>query len=311
MNLAEHLNRFYQDLKSPDTVRYPLALVKDWLDEAERVVNKNSKTIRASSVVDSVSDQRLYAFPSDILDWQIREIYYSTTDSTKRKRLVPSSTKELDSINSNWRNINGVPKFWYLDKEQAKWGLSPFEESVDTGTECIEILYRSKHTKMTRYYIIGTVTINNGETAVSGSGTAFIGNVYASDELGIGKLLNNSIAFPVVWHPIASDAVADDALILSAAFSEASVSGASYVIASPSSITNDELNLCSVLWAMSLAKGKDGNYDGRDALQRECVRRVLHEVAMLKNDAARKQPMIPAGAHPYPGPSIPEYDFRR
>lgn len=307
MNLAEHLNRFYQDLKHPDVNRYPLALAKDFLDEAERIVNKNSKIIRASSVIDSVSDTRLYTFPTDILDWQIREIYYSTTDSTKRKRLIPYSIEELDSLSKGWRETHGAPKFWYLDKEQNKWGLSPFEESVDTGTECIEILYRSKHTKMTRYYITGTVAINNGETSVVGASTAFIGNVFASDELGIGKLLNKSTDFPVIWHPVASDAAADDALTLSAAFSEASVSAVNYIVSAPSSITNDELNLCSVLWAMSLAKGKDGEYSARDALQGESMGRVAHEVAMLRKDARSREPMIPAGCAPYPGLSISEY----
>lgn len=307
MNLSQHLNRFYQDLKHPDVNRYPLALAKEFLDEAERLVNKNSHTIRASSVINSEPNQRLYALPSDILDWQIREIYYSTTDSDERKRLAPITIEKLDKLDRKWRTRTGSPVYWYLDKEQSKWGVKPYELSVSDGVECIEILYRSKHTKMTRYYIAGTVTIANGSTSVSGASTAFIGNVYANDELGIGKLLNRSTDFPTIWHTVASDAAADDALTLSAAFSEASVSGVNYIVSAPSSITNDELNLCSVLWAMSLAKGKDGDYSARDALQGECMARVRHEVEGLEADAASEEPMTPEMAYPYPGSSEGDY----
>ena len=307
MNLAEHLQRFYADLKQPDSNRYPLALVKSWLDESERIVNKESKTIRSSSVVASVSDQRLYDFPTDILDWQIRDVYYSTSDSAERKRLTPISIQKLDKLDRGWRARNGTPIYWYLDKEQSKWGLQPYEKSVTTGTECIEILYRAKHTKMTTHYITGTVTINNDETSVVGVSTAFIGNVLASDELGIGKLLDKTTAFPTIWHVVSADAVSDTALVLSVAFSQASVSAQNYIISSPSSIENDELNICSVLWAMGLAKGKDGDSAGRTALQNEALVRIRAEMNRLEEDAESEEPMIPEGAYPYPGGGGDDY----
>ena len=298
MNLSEMFNRFHADLKSPDWNRYPIALVKSYLDEAERVVNKLSKTIRASSIVDSVSDQRLYALPTDILDWQIRDVYYSTTDSTERERLVPTSIAKLDEINKGWRDDEGEPRFWYLDKEQSKWGLYPYEETVDTGTNCIEILYRKKHTKMTTYYITGTVDVTNGSTAVAGNSTAFIGNVVSGDELGIGKLLDRTTDFPTTFFALSATPT-DDAVLAIAEYTGATATAQSYIISSPSSIENDELNICSVLWAMGLAKGKDGDIGAKNALQGECMARVAKEVSGLKKDAVSQEAIVPAGYAPF------------
>jgi len=44
MNLAQLLNRLHADLKSPDQARYPLALMKEYFDEAEREINKEPRT---------------------------------------------------------------------------------------------------------------------------------------------------------------------------------------------------------------------------------------------------------------------------
>jgi hypothetical protein len=307
MNLSQHLNLFYQYLKEPDTSRYPIALVKEFLDESERVVNKESKQIRSSSIVNSVSDQQLYDLPSDILDWNIKEVYYSVTDSTERRRLIPISMQKLDSMDRGWREREGTPAHWYLDREQNKWGLFPFEQIVQTGTNCIEILYRSKHTKMTTYYTTGTVDITYNTTSVTGNGTAWIGNVVANDELGIGKLLNRTTAFPTTFFGVATTPVSDTALTLSTAFSQATVSTASYIISSPSSITNEELNMGSVLWAMGLAKGKDGDYTSRNALQSESLARVSHELTLLEKDASSEESITPELNEPYPGTTYNDY----
>ena len=301
MNLSQMLNRFYVDMKEPDTARYPIALAIDWLDEAERVVNKLSKQIRSSSIIASVSDQQLYDYPTDLLDLNIMDIYYSRTDSTERRRLVPIAMNKLDEVDRGWREREGDPVYWYIDREQGQWGLQPYELSVRTGTDCIEILYRSKHTKMTRYYITGTVDITYNTTSVTGNGTAFIGNVLAGDELGIGKLLDRTTAFPTIWHPIASTPVSDTAATLSSAFTQATVSTANYIISSPSSILNDELNLCSVLWAMGLAKGKDGDLASKNALQSEAIARAVKEVTESDTTASNFERITPELNEPYPG----------
>jgi len=307
MNLSEHLNLFYNLLKSPDTNRYPLVLAKEFLDQAERIVNKRSKTIRASSIDDSVSNQRLYSFPTDILDWQLRQVYYSVTNSTERRRLTPVTLSQLDSFKRDWRETTGTPKFWYLDKEQKKYGVYPYEKTIHTGTNCIELLYRKKHTKMTHYYIAGTITIVNGATAVAGGSTAFIGNVIADDELGIGKLLDRSTDFPTAFYGISATPTSDTALVLSSAFAEASVAAKNYIISSPSLITNEELNMCSILWAMSLAKKKDGDRNASVDLQNECLARIEDEIVRLEEDAVMDETITLDGSLPYPGSQESDY----
>lgn len=306
MNLAQHLQRFYADLREPDLNRFPLDTVKAWLDEAERVVNKRSRTIRSSEEQDSAANTRLYDYPSDILDWQIRDVYYSTTDSTERKRLTPSTIQKLDKLDRKWRTRTGPPVYWYHDKEGAQWGIQPYEASVASGTNCIEIIYRALHTKMTRYYTTGTVDITYNTISVTGNSTAFIGNVIASDELGIGKLLDRTTAFPTNWFALASTPVSDTAATI-ATFTEATVSAASYIIASPSSIDNVELNLCSVLWAMSLARQRDKDFSGRDALQQSALARVMAEVGLLEADAMDDEPVVPEMAAQYPGTRQDDY----
>jgi hypothetical protein len=106
---------------------------------------------------------------------------------------------------------------------------------------------------------------------------------------------------------VASTPVSNTALTLSAAFSEATVSGVNYIIASPSSIQNDELNLCSVMWAMGLAKAKDGDYDGMNAFQTQAMRRCMHEVEQLEETSASEESLIPELAEPYPGVDYGDY----
>jgi len=313
MNLSEMLNRLHADLKSPDQARYPLALMKEYFDEAEREINKRTKTIRSSSIVDSVADTQTYAKPTDLLDWNIDDIYYSVTTSSYRRRLVPITIEKLDRVDKYWREHTGSPKFWYIDKENDVYGFYPYEETVNTGTNCIEVNYRAKHTKMTVYYITGTVDVTNASTAVVGNSTAFIGNVVIGNELGIGKLLDRTTAFPTTFFALASTPILDTAAVI-AEYTGATALAQSYIISSVSSITNDTLNMCCVLYAMGLCKRKDGDLQGASAYMSEAIGRASSEIYRLKMDvAASKEPMTPAGASPYPGTEdvISEYEFGR
>ena len=160
---------------------------------------------------------------------------------------------------------------------------------------------------MTRLYNVGTVSVTNSDTAVTGSGTAFIGNVLASDELGIGAFLSRTVDFPLDFFTIASDPATDTDLVLSSAYTGATANGQSYLISQVSSIENNELNLCSVILAMALAKRKDGDYQGYSALWTAGIMRARDEAASLDIDASSNEPMIPAGATPYPGSIDTDY----
>jgi len=313
MNLAQLLNRLHADLKSPDQARYPLALMKEYFDEAEREINKRTKNIRSSTIVDSVADQSTYDKPTDLLDWSIDDIYYSVTTSAYRRRLVPITIEKLDKINRFWREHTGAPKFWYIDRENDKYGFYPYEKTVDTGTDCIQLKYRAKHTKMTTYYITGTVDVTNGSTAVAGNSTAFIGNVVSGNELGIGKLLSRTTDFPTTFFALSATPTSDTVLAI-ASYTGATATAQSYIISSVSSIKNDTLNMACVLYAMGLCKGKDGDLQSKSSYMSEAIGRAESEAYRLKTDtSASKEPMTPAGASPYPGTEdvTSEYRFGR
>ena len=312
MNLAQMANRFYQDLKHPNTNRIPLSLFKEYIDEAERAINKRTRTIDSSSIIDSISQAVVkvpttYSFPTDLLDWFITDVYYSTTTSVERRRLVPISIKDLDKITRKWREITGPPQYWYIDKINKVWGVVPCEKTVRTGTNCIEIKYKAKHTKLTRLYFTGTVDVVNGSATVAGSGTAFIGNVVAGDELGIGSLLSRSIEFPTTFYAIESTPTLDDSLTLSDEYAGADASAQTYIISTPSSIENDELNLCCILYAMGLARRKEGEKELGDTNITEALSRAEAEMQSLRSDAYSEEAEVPEGYAPYPGTELDDY----
>jgi len=307
MNLSQMLNRSMQDLKQPDFNRYPIALLKEYFDEAQREINVRTKTIRSSTILDSVADQSTYDKPTDLLDWSIDKIYYSVTTSSYRRRLVPITIEKLNNINRNWREHTGSPVYWYIDKENDKYGFYPYETSVHTGTNCIELKYRAKHTKMTTYYITGTVDVTNGSTAVAGNSTAFIGNVVSGNELGIGKLLDRTTDFPTTFFALASTPVADDGLVI-AEYTGATALAQSYIISSVSSIKNDTLNMACVLYAMGLCKGKDGDLQSKSSYMSEAIGRAEAELYKLDTDvASANEASVPDRAMPYPANSGDDY----
>jgi hypothetical protein len=285
--------RLYRDLGESNTNRYRIDLLKEWFGEAERIVNKESRTIRGSYIMNS-APQRLFSLPPDLLDWFIDDIFYSTTTETERKRLLPTTREELYSFDSFWQNSKGTPIYWYFDPEQRKWGVYKYESSIRTGTNCIEILYRKMFTKMTNFYTIGTVNVTNGSPIIIGSGTTFIGNVAVEDEFGIGKLLDRSIDFPSSWSKVLT-INSNTQITLSSNYTGATAIGLDYIIASPSSITNEELNICGILLAMGMAKKKDNDTTGDDYFAKAYSRLAI-EVARLGETSYSREPLIPVEA---------------
>ena len=310
MNLAQHFNRFYNDLRMPDVNRIGTALAIEWLDEAERVINKRSKSIHASQVTASVAGQRLYDYPTDILDYTIDNVYYSDTTSVERFKLEPVTITELDERIPQWLDNDGFcPSYWYHDKAVGQWGLYSWENAVTTGTDCIQVRYRKKHTKMTRYYTTGTVTMTNGSDAVVGAGTTFTGNVQVGDQIGVGKLLDVDTAFPVTWYTVES-VDSNTGITLTGNFAESTVAGASYIACSNSSIENDELNSCSVLWAMGLAYRFDLKFQLMQLVQTEAITRCFEEKMISEEEAAGLRRGVPFGQLPL-RPNVGDYGRRR
>jgi hypothetical protein len=304
MNLAQHLNRFYQDLAEPDTNRYSIALVKEWLDEAEGYVNREAPFIYSESITDALSGtpatSRLYSFPSDLLYYHIDDIYFSDNgDTQERKRLKPIDVLTLDRWDRLWRDRSGTPEFWYIDTEAAKWGVYKTPNNLGTLTDMVKIDYRAKHTKMTRYYTTGTVALTNGSATVTGTSTTFTGNVAAGDQIGVGALLDSSTAFPSTWYTISS-VDSDTQLTLTSTYAEATTSGASYIGCANSSITFDELSFSTILLAMGMAKRKDGEEGAKQSLDVEATTRLRAEKYRIERANHANEPSVPLNTIPQP-----------
>lgn len=295
MNLAQHLSRFYKDMGEANTNRFTVDEVIDWLDEAEARINMELHGCIPGSVeLDSVANQREYSFPADLLDYFINKIYYSTSDSNQRREIDPIEECEMDSFSPSWRETTGSPKKWYLSRERLKYGFYPYEKSVRVGTNCILMYYRKRHTKMTRFYTTGTITVTNNSPTVTGSGTAFIGNVQPGDQIGIGKFLNRQTAFPVKWYTVLT-VDSNTQITLTANYAEANGSGSSFIACANSSIPFSELNLCSVLYAQGKAKFKDSDYNGWTTLEDMALSRAKRQSDNVERTAASMMPMMPAG----------------
>jgi len=314
MNLAEHLNLFYQNLNEGNTNKFPIALLKEWFNECERVVNKRAPLIYAVYSDTAVADQGTYNLSNitDLLDFHITDIYYAdSTSSSQYKRLVPVSMAQLDKWDRLWHTRTGTPAYWYIDPENSKYGLYRYESNPSVTTDAIRILYRKKHTKMTRYYTTGTASITNGTTALTGSGTAWSTNVEAGDQIGFGELLDASRTtdFPAEWYTV--DSVdSDTGITLTSAFGETTVSGGSYIACSDSSITYDELNHCTILLAMGKAKFKDKEYDIKRELEQEAYSRIYEENYTVERVAASKEKTVPDYTLPYAPNLSDDYGLR-
>jgi hypothetical protein len=296
MNLAQHLDKIYSDLGEPNRNRFPVYQLKNWIDDAERTINNLTKCIFAYAEVDSVADQQEYSFPTDILNYSIDKIYYSDSDSTERILIDPVDKGELDAFAPSWKNTNGTPCNWFVSRETRKYGFYPFEKTVRTGTNCILLYYRKKHTKMTRLYETGTITVVNGSSVVTGASTAFVGNVVAGDQIGLGKLLDETRAtdFPVTWYTVQS-VDSDTQLTLTENYAGVSASAQSYIASAVSSILFDELNECSCILAMSKSKFKDGDYNGETALEGRAISKANAFKYDIEHMAASYAPMAPIG----------------
>ena len=153
MNLAQMVNRFMQDYGESNYNKFPLSLLKEWFDEAQRVINKETKSIHKTALVNAVNNQRVYSYPTDILDKAVDDVFYGdNSTNTEMTPLIFISMEDLKLLDEDFYTATGSPTHWYHDPHEGKLALYPFEPSVMNGTNKIKVNYRAKHTKMTRIF---------------------------------------------------------------------------------------------------------------------------------------------------------------
>lgn len=302
MNLAQKLNYIYNYLGEPDRNRFSIALLKDLLYEAELIIAKKTECImKTDETITAVANQRSYPLPSDLLDFKIEKIYFAdSSDTNDKKELKKIDIETLNAWDSGWMIRTGTPSNWYIDFENNKYCFYPYSPSI-SGANRIKIVYKSKPTKMTHFYETGTIGVANAGTAVTGSSTAFIGNVFKDDEFGIGKLLDSTrtYSFPVTWYTVSVDPTLDTALTLSSAYAGSTIaSGGYYITSSNSSITNDEINICSCLYVIGICKVIDKEYELGEQLKEIALNRALSEQRRFENVGGRCQFQVPLGGRP-------------
>jgi len=216
----------------------------------------------------------------------------------------------LDDANVYWRDTTGTPRYWYIDKEENKFGIFPYPKNSTEAADGIHIKYVGKHTKMTRYYTTGTVTMTNASTAVTGASTAFTGNVLATDQIGLGKLLDPTYAtgFPSTFYTVSS-VTNNTALVLSSAFAEATSAGASYIASSTSSIVYDELNRAVLNYVLALAKFKDKDPDMGMFYENRAEKIMRMETERIVNLETSNTTMVPMGTLPGTGFRMKDYAY--
>lgn len=310
MNLAQYLNRFYQDIGESNTNRFPVDLMKEWLDECERRVNNYSKCVFKTTDIALVNDQAEYTLPADILDMKVKSVYVyvNGTRADNLYMLTKTSIPQLDLYNGFWRSTKGTPRYWYINNETGKIGLFPYPANTTEAADGICITYSGKHTKMTRYYTTGTIAIANAGTAVTGTSTAFTGNVIAGDEIGVGKLLDPTYTtgFPATFYTIAT-VHGNTSATISSAFAEATVTGVSYIASSVSSIVYPDLNKAVLLFAKSLAKIKDKDPNMAMYFEAEADRVMKLETERIQNMEIDDLDLVPSGMLQPPGYTGKDY----
>lgn len=302
MNLAQYLNRIYRDLGESNKKWFPQDLLIDWIYEAEEIINENYPCIFSEVEEDAVNGQRLYTLPSDILNFNIIGAMFTDNGRTdERYHLEPVDENQLSFNCGRWKNDTGCPDYVYVDEVNNSYGLYPYPVSLDSGnlTDAILLKYMGKPTKMTRFYETGTISVTNGSAVVTGSGTAFTGNVQAGDEIGIGSMLSRSVNFPTVWYTVLS-VDSDTQLTLSANYAEATASGQSFIACSVSSIIFNNMNRAVITYVKGTAKEKDERLDLVDYYQTKGLSQAQsahYEIESTKPAPARLTPenRLPAG----------------
>lgn len=256
MNLAEYLFKIYETLGEADDARFTKPLLKRWIDQAEGAINNEARCIFKSTTATATS-ARLYDLPSDILDLSaLEDVRYAVDgDTSNRVSLAPTDIKKLDERFIDWKeDDNSTPSHWYPDPEENKYGLYPYDSSLSSGTDYIELIYRGKHTRLYRYYTTGTIEISG--TSVTGTGTSWSSELEAGDQIGAGYLFNLNGDFPNTFYTI--DSVDSDTGLTLTTSASTVAAGSSYIAAQVSDITNDQLTDCVIDYVILLSQFKDG-----------------------------------------------------
>lgn len=184
------------------------------LGEADNYVVERTKYAKAKQ------NQRGYLLPPDYI--KMKTIRWKESSTIWTPIVEIKSLDKWNEITSIIRT-SSIPDYWFIFNEQGNlhMELDPIP-NADAAANNIEIIYQGYQDPITfpTDYTTGTVTINQGEASVVGSGTSFASSM-------IGRFLQ--ISGGKYFYEVKS--VTDTThLTLVNHFQESSVSGGSYAI---------------------------------------------------------------------------------
>lgn len=160
----------------------------------------------------SVASQQFYKIPADVHKVRTVTVTVGTTSYTVKEA---PDTQFWNTLNESVQNSD-TPEFYIVRNNEI--GLYP---TPSTAGNTITIDYKKKIVDISNAdYTTGTISITNGATAVTGSGTTFT-------EAMVGRYLKTGDGY---WYLIASYTSATS-ITLDSAYLEVTVSGGSYTIA--------------------------------------------------------------------------------
>ena len=277
MNLATTLSMSYRNYGEQNIARFPVSLMTEWIYRGELELARKLQLPITTANDSAVDDQATYDYPSGILDTMVLRVLNGAA-TTSRAELIEKTMEDIRTEDTNWENADeATPKWWYKDFVNAKIGLYP---PPDTDvTNGIKFVYVQKPTKMSTYYITGTVTTAANDATITGTSTVFT-NVAAGDAFALGKLLDNPdsstfVAFPTTWYTISS--VTDTThLELTAVYPTTNASAMNYIICDKSTFDTsyESVTECTVYYVLMRMAEKDGNADKYGLYQREWNRKI-------------------------------------
>lgn len=173
---ATNVTKFKRDINTGGTL-FMASLGRDY--------NEKRRT------TDSVAAQQFYQYPEDAV--RVHEVIYHST-TTFNPPLIQVADENTWAY-MNQTAIQGMPTHYFV-RGFDEIGLYPTPSS--SVTDGIEIRFEPKHVLLTDAdYTTGTLTVTNGSTTITGSGTVFTANM-------AGRWLQVTDGTDGNWYRIAS-----------------------------------------------------------------------------------------------------------
>lgn len=202
-----------------------LALGDQMMNDSDKYLIQKFNFDERSATTPTVANQQFYNFPYNYK--KLIDVSVTVGTTTYTPRLIPSR-EQWDRLNIATTVKSTIPNYYFVFNNQV--GFFPIPSA---SANTINFNYKIRSRELSQPdYTTGTITITNGSTTVTGSGTTFIADM-ANRWLQVTAPSGDNH-----WYQIASF-TSTTVLVLAAAYNGTTVSGANYTIGEMSIIPED------------------------------------------------------------------------